>query len=62
MTRINSHQIAVRWKDPKGKTYQKMYPNVTEADRARKYLNANGVSDVELAVVVKEKVEDENSR
>ena len=50
---LTNTKIAVHWKDTKGENYQKIYNNLTEAERAKKWLIDQGISlaDIELAVV-----------
>ena len=52
MALINT-KIAVHWKDMKGENRLKIYNNLDEAERAKKWLIDQGISlaDIELAVV-----------
>ena len=56
MALINT-KIAVHWKSLKGEKCTKIYNNLEEAERAKKWLIDQGISvaDIELAVV-KEKI------
>lgn len=52
MALINT-KIAVHWKNLKGENCQKIYNDLAEAERAKKWLVEQGISvaDIELAVV-----------
>ena len=54
---LKNNKIAVHWKNPKGENRQKIYNDLAEAERAKKWLIEQGISvaDIELAVV-KEKI------
>jgi hypothetical protein len=54
---LKNNKIAVHWKNLKGENCQKIYNDLAEAERAKKWLVEQGVSvaDIELAVV-KEKI------
>jgi hypothetical protein len=50
---LKNNKIAVHWKNLKGENCQKIYNDLAEAERAKKWLVEQGVSvaDIELAVV-----------
>lgn len=50
---LKNTRVAVHWKDLKGNRHSKIYPNLADAEYARKYLIKNGAApeDIELAIV-----------
>lgn len=50
---ITNTKIAVHWKSLKGEECTKIYNNLDEAERAKKWLIDRGISlaDIELAIV-----------
>lgn len=62
MALINT-KIAVHWKSLKGENCQKIYNDLAEAERAKKWLVEQGISvaDIELAVVKEKSNEPERT-
>lgn len=60
MALINA-RVAIYWKDKKGVQHSKIYPNLADAEYARKYLIKNGAdpAQIELAIVKEAKNEPE---